>query len=283
MQSWQDLMDYINDELLSSESTLVEQPRPSNNYWLRLANEAFKKLGVLDHINFVPTGATGVNEVTRPISCDKVYAVIYKGKELIKADKQDVRNACGLVYALYPNKVVFSEEITYATGEVILKGEGLFPAMVKDPSALSTPFMILNERYHETIGHYMLWRYWQAQPPINKFVIYKVNYYRELYETDRQRYIFSLRKAKSDFPDLSIKSEGRPRIYTRAEYTYNYINNIDAYTKAEVDAMVQAALNSAEVTATGLANNAQTRAQGYTNTMVGEINTVLDDINGEEA
>ncbi len=281
MQNWQDLMDYIRDELLTTESTFIEQPRPSDNYWLRLANEAFKKLGVLDHINFVPTGGEGVVEITRPISCDKVHKVFYKGKEVLKADK-GVLGACpGLAYALYPNKVVFNQEISFTTGEVILKGSGLLPAMVKDPSALSSPFSILNERYHETIAYYMLWRYWGGKPSREGQQL-AMNY-KSAFDIDRQRYIFSLRKAKSDFPDLSPVTRQAPRIVTKAEYHYNYINNIDAYTRAEVDAMIQAALQAAETTAAGLATTAQTRAQGYTNTMVGEINTVLDDINGEDA
>jgi hypothetical protein len=281
MQNWQDLIDYINDELLSTESTLVEQPRPSNNYWLRLANEAFKHLGVLDRINFTPTGGTGVSEITKPISCDKVYEVIYKNKSLLKADASEFRSAHGLVYVLTPNKVVFNQEIDFVTGEIILKGSGSLPAMVKDPSALSTPFSILNERFHEAIGYYMLWRFWTGQPTREAQQM-AINY-KTAFDLDRQRYIFSLRKAKSGFPKLSVFEDMKPRIVSKTEYHYNYINNIDAYTKAEIDAIIQNALQTAETTATGLANTAQTNAQGYTNTMVGEINTVLDDINGEDA
>jgi hypothetical protein len=107
--------------------------------------------------------------------------------------------------------------------------------------------------------------------------------YKAMFDDGRLHYIWAVRKAKSEYAKFFDMHEAPHRPFSVTTLTYNYVADIDAYTKGQTDVLLAQTLSAANAHADTEADRAQTQAQGYTNTMVGEINTVLDAVNGEDA
>ena len=53
MQNWQDLLNYVNNVLITYDPSYLNKARYGNDLLLSLANEAFNRLKALDYVCFV--------------------------------------------------------------------------------------------------------------------------------------------------------------------------------------------------------------------------------------
>ena len=274
MQNWQDLMNYVLDTIRMADNSYKSEATPSNTYFIGLANEAFKQMGALDKITFIPKGISDLTDVIRkPNACDHIDVAVLRGAIIKESNAYQYTQEPVLSYYLSNYNMVFNREISFNTGELVLTGSGNVGGMLKDVEATS-PFELINERDHAIIAFYMLWRYFASLPKTQDNILSANDWERMWREGLRNHYRNNTIARTQPFKlydNICHDSSGSGNDNgNNATYYYNalvaYVNtaisSIDTYTKKQIDDKDKA-------------------VKDYTDEIVGEINEVLDNTNGE--
>ena len=285
MQNWQDLLNYVNNVLITYDPSYLNKARYGNDLLLSLANEAFNRLKALDYVCFVNDYAVTSNTkiVKVPNACDKVCQVILKGEVIKSSNPNDYLNISDLAYYLTDTQIVFNQSVTFAEGELQIIGKGTFSKLIKNPNS-DSPFNALNERHHELIAWYMLANY--AGDVNDRNVVTRMSFYTNKFNEGLQEYKWSnvVRRCEPfklfDSPTRPYISGNPYLMINNVSVTYLF-NSDDYYTKPETDLRDTDTLDDAETFAETGDTETLDYSRGYTDYVIGNINELLDDINGE--